>query len=704
MRSPALVGLLWTLAACASLSMSGSRAEEPAPEKPANAWTWVGWGGGGYYWSCAFHPGKNGTIYLGGDVGGFYKSEDHGAHWKISNECLASYGVFCLATDKQNPDTLYAGTPKGICKSLDAGERWTLLEKTSTGPAAMVFNKGGSVRAIAVDTKNSSVVYAGSVSGKIFVSKDGGATWEISYTPAEKCVVAALAVSETEPPVVFAATSLGVLKSEDGGATWKALPSPKHAASIACAPKTAQVLYGAFGKDGVRKSEDGGATWTPCGEGIKEGCAIREVAVSAQDAQRVYCVGNVNWDGYFYASEDGGKTWRANRSIKKEPAGDPTLPEDGGGPDAFVPLSATKNLAVNPLDANEVYVAANWRNVHSTDGGKTFSERNLGCDITCITDIRFDAKHVYVSAMDEGSFRGDRKGGWEALWPRKYDGESSGHHWRIGLGDFQDGAARRILLTNSPWNLNPPRNQALLIEAGGARGIVRAGLPDYLPRVNCMWGQSYPRALAADPKNPDTIYLGMDGDPEPEKKLPGGGVFKSADGGKTWARLAEQPGSRRVFNGLVFEPGEPGRLFWGACGKDGGVYRSENEGAWKLVFKDETWIFNVELLPDGGGVLAAGKNLWKSTDYGETWTKLTDFDGMQIVGIAAGAGRLWVSRVTWGEDAVGAVMESADGGKTWTEITAGLPYKKPLVLRYDPYEKALWAGGVGLYKRAVPEK
>jgi hypothetical protein len=46
-------------------------------------WQWAGWGGGGFYWSCAWHPTKDGVIYMGGDVTGVYKTEDKGLHWRL---------------------------------------------------------------------------------------------------------------------------------------------------------------------------------------------------------------------------------------------------------------------------------------------------------------------------------------------------------------------------------------------------------------------------------------------------------------------------------------------------------------------------------------------------------------------------------------------------------------------------------------------
>ena len=59
---------------------------------------------------------------------------------------------------------------------------------------------------------------------------------------------------------------------------------------------------------------------------------------------------------------------------------------------------------------------------------------------------------------------------------------------------------------------------------------------------------------------------------------------------------------------------------------------------------------------------------------------------------------LWASSNTWGEEAVGGVKKTVDGGATWTDITGDLPYRKPLVLRFNPVTRELWAAGVGLFK------
>jgi len=77
---------------CVLMAMSTAWAAEPAESK----WTPCGWGGGGFYYSAAFSPSHNGVIYLGGDVCGIAKSEDHGLTWRMINRGIAGYGVFSI--------------------------------------------------------------------------------------------------------------------------------------------------------------------------------------------------------------------------------------------------------------------------------------------------------------------------------------------------------------------------------------------------------------------------------------------------------------------------------------------------------------------------------------------------------------------------------------------------------------------------------
>ena len=61
------------------------------------SWEAAGWGGGGFFWSALIDPRGQGTFYLGGDVAGIYKTQDHGLHWHFINRGLNNYAVYSLA-------------------------------------------------------------------------------------------------------------------------------------------------------------------------------------------------------------------------------------------------------------------------------------------------------------------------------------------------------------------------------------------------------------------------------------------------------------------------------------------------------------------------------------------------------------------------------------------------------------------------------
>jgi len=698
------------VAVCAASATGPAQAAEVPAALPAETaaasprethWEQCGWGGGGFFWACAFHPVRDGVIYMGGDVGGAYKTEDKGLHWRLINRGLVDYAVYSFAVDKQHPDTVYAGTVGGICKSTDAGEHWEFLKATGKDALGITSERGVSVRNIAVDPTDGNVIYAGTPKGSIFKSADGGQSWAKVYQTPAGGGMSYASVAEGRPGVVLAAGTPGVLLSENAGETWTTLKTPPHATSAIFGRGNADLIYGSFGKEGVWKSADGGSTWTAVNTGIRQGCVIREVAVDPRAPDAICCIGAVGWEGFFYRSSDGGESWQLSATIRRDFEADPTLPDDyGGRAKATCPLSNPANLALNPRSPTEVFIAGNWRPCYSADGGRTWEERDRGADISCVTDIRFAGGRTYVTAMDEGLMMSEDGGrAWRQLCPLKYDPAMSGHQWRV-LALPKEGSAK-IISTCSPWNQDS--SLVLFSEDGGATfRAARKGLPDYRTRVNTMWEQSYPRALAADPRNPLVLYLGIDGDPEPALGRSGGGVFKSEDGGYTWRQLPNQPGSRRMFYGLAVDPTDSNRIFWGACGQGGGLYRSDDAGdTWKLAFKGETWAFNVAVSPSGS-VYCPGNNLWKSTDHGQTWNKMTSFtDSVSIVGLEIDPRdekTIWLSKVPWSSAAAGGIHKTTDGGKTWQDVTGDIPYRKPLVLRFDPATEELWAGGAGLFK------
>lgn len=505
-----------------------------------------------------------------------------------------------------------------------------------------------------------------------------------------------VAVAAANPSRVIAATEdSGLVLSLDAGRTWKTLATPRQAACATFDPANADVIYGAFFTNGIMKSDDGGKTWSRCSRGISSKQAILEVAVSPANPREISAIGSESWSGAFYLSSDGGLSWKDSSTLAVDARGNPTLDGVNTG---HAHLSAPKNLAINPLNPKEIFVGANWRSCLSTNGGLAWTERDRGADISCVTDIRFFKGKTYVTAMDEGAFVSEDDGRtWRQLWPLRHTPGLSGHNWRIAVNEVN--GADRIVATVTPW-YKTPTSVVRSDDGGRTFQATQAGLPDYTIRPNTMWGQGHPRALAVDPNYVRVLYLGIDGDPADGKC--GGGIFKSQDGGATWAQLPHQPASRRMFYGLAVDPTDSRRIYWGACGSGGGVHRSEDGGAsWINVFRNENYIWNV-LATTSGVVYASGQQLWRSADHGATWQQVTHFaEKRSLVGIEVHPDDprvLWVSAVTWSSRADGAVYRTNDGGVTWQDITGDLPFVMPEILRFNPDTHELWAGWVGLFK------
>ena len=237
-------------------------------------------------------------------------------------------------------------------------------------------NVGGRMRPLLVDPDDPSRLpwYAGSVSGGLWKTSDGGATWHSLTDHLPNLAVVSLAMGESNRDVMYMGTGEGfgdravyaavagngIFKTTDRGQTWTHLESTISDASfrwvnrLAVDPANASVVLAATGA-GIFRSTDGGMSWA----------SVNSVANGKQAQYLQPQPGNfnmqmasINGRGILY-SEDAGRTWQQAA--------------------LSVPIDFGRNkLAYSPSKPSIAYAAVAPRVHNSADGGELFYSADAG--------------------------------------------------------------------------------------------------------------------------------------------------------------------------------------------------------------------------------------------------------------------------------------------------------------------------------------
>ncbi|MEY8870620.1 WD40/YVTN/BNR-like repeat-containing protein [Meridianimaribacter flavus] len=290
-------------------------------------------------------PNQPNLYYFGATGGGIWKTKDGGRSWENISDGFFGGSIGAITVSKSDPNVIYVGGGEktvrgnvssgyGIWKSVDAGKTWT-----SSG-----LKTSRHIPRIAVDPTNHNIVYAG-VLGNIYKpaqergvykSTDGGATWKKTLFANNQAGVVDLLIDPTNPRILYAST-------------WNVQRTPYSLSS---------------GGEGsaLWKSTDRGETWTEISinEGFAEGTlGIIGVSVSPINNQRVWAMVENKDQGGLYRSDNGGETWtkvNSDRNLRQR-------------------AWYYTRVYADTKDVDVVYVL-NVRYHKSTDGGKTFSSYN----------------------------------------------------------------------------------------------------------------------------------------------------------------------------------------------------------------------------------------------------------------------------------------------------------------------------------------
>jgi photosystem II stability/assembly factor-like uncharacterized protein len=241
-------------------------------------------------------------------------------------------------------------------------------------------NLSGRILDIDFHPTDPDIVYAGSASGGLWKSTDGGDTWTTSTAELPTLGVGAVEVLPWNSDIVLIGTGeatmnigrvggVGVLRSTDGGNTWGPTDLSYPVAGLyghgfhvmESNPATGTILAGAT--DGLWRSTDEGMTWTA----VRTGGDYYDVKWKPGDASRVYTVkGEDDGGNNVKVSTDDGLTWA----------------KAGTGQPLGYQIGKTK-IAVSPAEPDWIWAnytnSQTWRTLgvyRSTDNGATWEALN----------------------------------------------------------------------------------------------------------------------------------------------------------------------------------------------------------------------------------------------------------------------------------------------------------------------------------------
>ncbi|MGH7480986.1 MAG: VPS10 domain-containing protein, partial [Longimicrobiales bacterium] len=659
------------------------------------------------------------TMLVGAATGGVWLSEDGGVTWRPIFDDQPLQGIGAVAFFQPDPRLIWVGTGegnprnsagvgRGVYRSDDFGETWRFLG----------LEHSERIHRVIPHPADPDVAYVGAMGPAwgdgeqrgVYRTTDGGETWERVLYANERTGVADLVMDPSDPDKLFAAMwefrrwpwffdsggpGSGLYVTTDGGDTWDELTAEDglpegELGRIGVAfhhanPDIVTALVEAETSALIR-SDDGGATWRTLSD--DEGVASRpfyyaDIRVDPRDPDRI-----LNLQGSLRVSEDAGESWRTLV---------PSGKVHGDIHDVYV--HPTRELLLNANDGGLGI---------SRNGGETWRwVENLPIAQFYHIDVDDDIPfNVYGGMQDNGSWLGPAE-----VWT---DDAIRNAHWtRVGGGD-----GFRVLDDPTTGDVGFAMSQGGNLYRFDRFTGERLDIQPIAPEPDGELRFNWNAALAGDPHDPRTIYLGSQY------------VHRSTDGGLTWSIISpdlttddpakqrqdesgglspENTGAENHTTILVIAPSPVDEDVIWAGTDDGNVQLTRDDGAsWTNVVgpvpgvPDASWVSDIEASPyDAGTAFVTFDEhrrgdrttyVYRTTDYGRSWTSIAtpEIDGFaHVIEQDPVEPRILYLGTEFG------LWFTLDGGASWAHWRDGLPAVPVRGLAVHQREPALVIGTHG---------
>ena len=608
-------------------------------------------------------------IYAAVGPSGVWKSSNNGVTWEPSFWKEPTVSVGDLAVSQSNPDIVWVGTGEATCrnsvtigdgvyKSVDAGKTWTRMGLTETRHISRVIVNRGDPNIVYVAAMGH--LWGPNPERGIYKTIDGGATWtkvlyvdaqtgfaDLAQDPSDSLTLYAAAYHHRRSPHLYVSggPGSGLYKTSDGGRTWKKLTADLPQGVLGrigidvsrSNPKVVYALVEAA-DPGIFRSEDKGESWTrTCDAAVFRMVNSRpfyysQVRVDPSNDKRIYV-----FSGGGYVSDNMGKTFRTISM--------------GTHPDHHALWIDPAN-PLHLIDGNDGGIDITY------DQGKTWlGVRNIpGAEVYEVgADLR-TPYHVYCGLQDNGAWGGPSA----SLDPA---GIVNSDWYAVSGGDgfYVQPDPSNPSLVYSNYQMNGLFRSDLRILRGQS---IRPEAPFDRPAYRFNWNSP----ILISPHDPKTVYTA------------GNFLFKTQDAGHSWTAVSPD-----------LTTNDPAKLV-----DSGGPITPENTGA-----EIHCTIVTVAESPLVEGLIWCGTddgNLQVTRDGGRTWTNV-------VRNIPKLPARTWCARVEASHFDPGTayavfdghrtddygtyVYKTADYGRTWTSLRGNLPFGWAHVIREDPRNRNL---------------
>lgn len=663
--------------------------------RAAMKWRNLGPDRGGRSIAVSGVKGRRNEAYFGAVGGGLWKTTDGGENWApVTDGKISAASVGAVAVSESNPDVVFIGTGEtcirgnimpgdGVYKSTDGGKTWTNVG----------FRESHGIARIRIHPTNPDIIWvaafgkfsAPSSERGVFKSTDGGRTWRKVLYRDDKTAAIDVSVDRSNPDVLYASLweayrkewqmssggpGSGLFKSTDGGETWTeitrnpGMPTGlvgRIGVSVSGAnPKRVYALV-ENAQGGLFRSDDAGATWALVNDkrDIRQRAFYYTHVFADPKDQDVVYMENTS----IFRSTDGGKTMKA---IDNFTHGD------------------FHDLWIDPDDAAHLVVGNDGGGAVSTTTGDKWTDEDFPTEqFYHVITTKHVPFHVCGSQQDNttlcvpsdwnlGRFTGQAAGGIGGLARRPGPDLTSG-----GMAvSYEVGGGEPGYIATDP--LDPDQfysgtnNGRYLDKFNRRTGASREVNPypwfysgEPSKAIKERWQWTYP--IIFSPVDPKVLYVSSQR------------LWRTRDAGQTWTAIS----------------GDLTRHAPETQEKSGGPITGDMNGPEVYAV-----IFAVGPSKKDVNVIWTGSDdglVHVTRDGGKTWTNVTppgmpDFGRVsQIDASAFNAGAAYVSvRRPLLDDFAPYIFKTTDYGKTWTKITSGIrPDAYVHAVREDPTRAGL---------------